>query len=90
MAFRQITAGIVAQCVVAHNLKRTALTVKNLGAARVFLSYDRTDIIAQGFPVDTGEVISLIEADGDDAKLALFAVTAAGTGDLRIQESFGI
>jgi hypothetical protein len=90
MAFRQLTATVNAQQVTALNRKRSSLTVKNLGAARVFLSYDSVNIAALGFPLDTGEAISLISVDGDDAELAIYCLTAAGTGDLRIQESFPI
>jgi len=88
MAFRQFTATNAAQQVTAYFKPRLAVTVRSLGAAQVFISHDRVDIVATGFPLNTGEFISFIERDGDDPTLAIYAQTAAGTADLRIHESY--
>lgn len=88
MAFRQLTITTTAQQVAAQNTKRTALSVKNLGAVRVFVDNDQSAIAAKGWYLDTGEGIVLTRQDGDDPELALFALTSALTADLRIQESF--
>jgi hypothetical protein len=88
MAFRQFLAGATVGQAVAYNAKRLAITIKNIGAAQVFIGQDSPDLAALGFPLSAGEYLSLIASDGDDPTMGLYAITAAGTADLRIQESF--
>jgi hypothetical protein len=89
MPFRQTTATTTAQQVVAYNSKRTALSIRVASGNPVYISNDITDVTGSGWPLASGDFISFLASDGDDATAAVYAQTAALTGDLRIQESYG-
>lgn len=88
MPFAQFTATAVITQVAPYLEKRLGITIRSLGADPCFISNDRVNVLTQGFPLFTGEYLTLLERDGDDPAAALYATTAAGTADLRIIESY--
>ncbi len=88
MAFRQVNVDATVRKLAAFEPKRRTLSLVNLGTARLFVSYDEQNIIAEGFPVDPGVMLSFSEIDGDDARLALFGQTAGTSDDVRVEEGF--
>ena len=88
MPFSQTTVGVAAIQIAPFNKLRLGITIRSLGVAQCFISNDRVNIAAQGFPIAIGEYLTLLERDGDDPAAALYAITAAGTADLRIIESY--
>lgn len=88
MAFRQITATTTVQQMAPYNRRRATISIKNEGAAKVFISWDRVNVTSLGAPLAQGDGVNFVARDGDDTRMALYVQTIAGTGDLRITESF--
>jgi hypothetical protein len=89
MAFRKVTVGTTPTIVVPFNPKRTGLTIYNNGTVTVYISDKQTNILEEGFPMPPGVYIGFAKVDGDETEYALYAQAEAGTGELRVQESFG-
>jgi hypothetical protein len=71
-----------------YNPQRVAFALQNNGTVRVFVSHDAVNVLAQGWPVDPGVMLSFSVADGDQPWLQYFAQTASGSAELRIYEGF--
>lgn len=70
-----------AASIVAANTARRAVTIHNAGAVTVYLGKDNTVSTSNGFPLGVGSSMS------DDVSTdAWWAITASGTGDLRVIE----
>lgn len=88
MGFRQFTVTTAEQSIAPFERRRSSIVLKNLGAARVFISHDRQNIATKGMALDVGDGMAFEVDKGDDTRFALYALTSAGTGDLRMAESF--
>ena len=88
MATKAVSVGTTRVQIVAVNIKRTGVVFRNRGGAEVFISRDKTNIAVQGFPIPSGGFASFLELEGDDTVNAIYALTTAGTADIRINESF--
>jgi hypothetical protein len=89
MGYRKVIVGTAPTIIAPYNPKRTGLTIYNSGSVTVYVSDNPTNIIEEGFPVDTGVTIGWLKVDGDTPEYALYGQVAAGTGELRVMESFG-
>jgi len=74
---------------VPYNKQRVGILLKVLSGQPCYLSNDQTDVAATGFPLATGEYLSLMSRDGDVPELALYGLTLLATTNLRIIETFG-
>lgn len=90
MPWRTVTVTTGVTELAGDNRRRRTLTVANAGAATFFFSQDPSNILAAGFPLGVGQVVSLTREDGDEPDLPLFAQVSAGTVDARVQESVGL
>jgi len=88
MAFRRVLVTTEVTQLVPYNPRRTAIVVYNFGSARIFVSDNPANVLAEGFPLEPGASFSLVKADGDDPTPALYAQAETGTQDIRISESF--
>lgn len=88
MAFRNQTVNTVAAQLLSQNPARTSWLIYNNGASDCFVSGDGTLSTTNGMKIAAGAQLSFSRRDGDDSAAALYAVVAAATADLRIQESF--
>jgi len=90
MAYRKVTVTTVPTQVASYNAKRVCITIINYSGSEAFIHTNQTKITAEGFPLAVGATMSLIKADGDDPREALWGQTTTGTADLRVQESWEI
>ena len=79
MPTRPVTVGTTATPVFVHNNRRTAWSLANEDTATIFVSEDETNVLAGGY----------LRALGGEPQNVLFAISAAGSADLRVLESFG-
>jgi hypothetical protein len=87
--FRPVSVSSQVTQIVPYNPKRVGLLLRNYSGSEVFLSNDQVDVLNSGYPLAVGEFISFLTADGDVPELALYAVTASGTANLRVVETYG-
>ncbi len=90
MPWRAVTLTPGAREVAGDNRRRRTLSVANNGGGTAFLSQDPSNVLAFGFPIGVGQVITLTREDGDEPDLPLYGDTAAASIDLRVQESVGL
>jgi len=88
MAFRKVSVGIQPQQIAAYHPKRVCITILNRAGSCCFLSSNQANIIEEGFALDVGMVLSLVKADGDETREAIWGQCESGSADLRVYESF--
>ena len=89
MPTRPVTVGTTATPVFVHNNRRTAWSLANEDTATIFVSEDETNVLAGGYPILAGGALDNLRALGGEPQNVLFAISAAGSADLRVLESFG-
>jgi len=89
MPFRQVTVGTTVTNIVPYNEKRSTIIIRNVSGSTCYIHDSQVDVISKGFPLDVGDVLSLIKKDGDQPEYALYGQTSTGTADLRIIEQYG-
>jgi hypothetical protein len=87
--FRQVTVGTDMIQIVPYQPGRSGVLIKNYSGSQVFISTDAGSVLTTGYPLATGDYISLISTDGDAAELQIYAQCPSDTADLRIVESYG-
>jgi len=75
--------------IIPYHAKRTGILIRHYSGNPVFISNDQVDILENGYPLSVGEFLSFLSTDGDVPELQLYAVTSAGTSNLRIIETYG-
>jgi hypothetical protein len=75
--------------IVPYQPGRSGVLIRNYSGSQVFISTDAGSVLTTGYPINVGEFITLLNADGDAAELQIYAQCASGTADLRIVESYG-
>ncbi len=89
MAFRPVTVDTTPTQIAAWNPRRKSLSIfNNSTTVTVFLSHDRANVVARGFPLVPQAAVSLVDVEGDDPELELVGQVSAGTADVRVQEGF--
>jgi hypothetical protein len=86
MSYRAITVTTNPTVIASYNPRRISLTIVNVGNNDVYISIDPQNIVANGFPLSPGMILTLVREDGDKAEYAFYAQTLTGTAELRIQE----
>jgi len=86
MSYRAITVTTTPTVIASYNPRRISLTIVNVGNNDVYISIDPQNIIANGFPIPSGMILTLTREDGDKAEYAFYAQTLTGSSELRIQE----
>lgn len=72
------------------NGERSNLAIWNFGTDTIFVSVDRINVAAEGWPILINTGLSYVWVDGDDSEEALYAVANSGTQDIRVIEQFGL
>jgi len=62
---------------------RKAMSIRNLGPDTIYLLPTSGGLAADGFPVQAGEIVTIVGSAAEDA---LWAITASGTADVRVWE----
>lgn len=74
--------------IIAVNEKRSGVIFHNRGTAELLISRDKTNVATQGFPVPSGGFFAYLKVDGDDSVNAVYGITAAGTANVGVSESY--
>ena len=89
MAFRPVTVTTSATQLASYNAKRKSLSIFNASTTTtVFISHDRANVVANGFPLVAQAAVSLVDVEGDEPELELVGQVSAGSVDVRVQEGF--
>jgi len=88
MTFRKVEVTTVVRQIASYNPKRVCISITNYAGSDAFIHTNQTRVTTEGFPIAVGTTISLIKADGDDPREALWGQTVTGTADIRVQESW--
>lgn len=79
MIVHQVAVGVTAIELVSAQRGRISVTLRNVGANDVYISYQGGVTTSNGFPVKAGETLQLRKIDGDDTESALYAVGSGAT-----------
>jgi len=89
MAFRSVTVVTTPTQLASYNARRKSLSVfNNSTTTTIFLSNDRANVVANGFPLVAQAAVSLVDIEGDEPELELVGQVSAGSADVRVQEGF--
>ncbi len=86
MAYRPVTVATTATQLAGQDLKRRSISLFNNSGADVFFSQNQSITTGNGFVLKAGASVSLVREEGDEPELPLWAVVAAGTADVRVQD----
>lgn len=86
MVTRQQTATTTVVEICSYLATRKSLIITNNGAATVYISQNKGTCLADGTPVPVNSDLSFVKADGDEPEDSYYAITSAGTADLRVIE----
>jgi len=89
MAFRKVTVGTQPKQIAPYHAKRVCITILNRAGSCCFISANQSGIIEEGFTLEVGMILSLVKADGDETRDAIWGQCETGSADLRVYESFG-
>jgi len=81
MRFSKKAPTTTASEIVPGDSKREGITLRNWGTVTVYISSSSSVTTSTGFPVDTGEFFI-----SESPKDAIYGITEASTGDLRVIE----
>jgi hypothetical protein len=90
MPFSQITVGTTSVLLFAYNRQRSAWIIENNGATNLYISEDNPATTTKGMRLSSGAVFTENATDGDDTTLAIYIVSDAAGGDVRIYEGYGV
>lgn len=92
MAYSNKTIATTATAIVAKNLARIALLVRNNSAVTIYLGEDSSVTTSNGYPLEAGDEI-VYENPGESSQLPagvyrgpLYGIVATGTADLRYMD----
>jgi len=88
MAFRKVSVGTEPKQIASYHEKRVCITILNRAGSCCFISGNQTGIVEEGFALDVGMILSLVKADGDETREAIWGQCESGSADLRVYESF--
>jgi len=83
-----VTVTTTAQRIVDYAKDRTEITLYNLGIEAIYIGYDSSVTTKNGYPLLSGDSVSLSRELGHDPRLAIYAICASGTQDVRVMESY--
>lgn len=90
MPFRAVTVTPGGVELAGWNPRRRSLSLAVNTGGPINFSHDRANILASGLPLTTGQVVTLTREEGDEPELPVYADIAAGSADVRVQESVGL
>jgi hypothetical protein len=90
MPFRLELVGTTVRQVVLYNPKRKTVSLENTGDYDIYIRDQPTEVKEKGWRLTPGRYVTFAEVDGDDPRLALWAVADAENQPLRIYEGFGV
>lgn len=90
MPFRSVTVTPGTREAAGDNRRRRTLSLANNGGGTCFFSQDPSNVLTAGLPLGVGQVVTLTREDGDEPELPVYVDVAAGSVDLRVQESVGL
>lgn len=79
MIVHQMAVGVTAIELISAQKGRITITLRNIGANDVYLSYQGGVTSANGFPLLAGETLQFRKIDGDDTESALYAIGSGAT-----------
>ncbi len=86
MPYRPVTVTTTPTMLAGYDAKRRSISLINNSTVDVFFSQDQAVTTANGFVLKAGSGVTLTREEGDEPEYTLWAVVAAGSADVRVQE----
>jgi hypothetical protein len=90
LPFSQQTVGTTSVLLFSYNAQRSAWIIENNGATDLYISEDNPATTTKGMRLSAGAVFTENATDGDDTTLAIYIVSSAAGGDVRVYEGYGV